>query len=108
MYVLSDALLLADIFDNFRNMCLGIYEFDLAQFLSASGLAWETCFKKTGTKLELLIDTDILLMVEKGIRGEICHAIHRSAKANSKYMTNYNEDSKSSYIKYLDANKLYG
>ena len=64
--------------------------------------------KKTDVKLELLTDFDILLMVEKGIRGGICHAIHRYAKANNKYMKNYDEKEESSYMQYLDANNLYG
>ena len=86
MYVQSDTLLLADVFENFRNKCIEIYELDPAHFLSAPGLAWQACLKKTEVKLELLTDIDMLLMVEKGIRGGICHAIHRYAKANNKYM----------------------
>ena len=65
-------------------------------------------FKKTGVELELLTDADMLLMVEKGITGGICHVIHRYAKANYKYMKNYDEDEESSYILDLDANNLYG
>ena len=64
--------------------------------------------KKTSVKLELLIDYDILLMVEIGIRGGICHVIHRYANANNKYMKNYDKNKESSYIQYLDANNLYG
>ena len=76
-------------------------------FLSASGLAWQACLRKTGIELELLTDVDMLLMVEKGIRGGTCHAIHRDAKANHKYMKNYNKSKESSYVQYLDANNLY-
>ena len=108
LYVQSDTLLLADVFENFRNKCLEIYELDSAHFLSLPGLAWQACLKKTNVKLELLIDYDMLLMVEEGIRGGICHSIHRYAKANNKYMNNYNENEESSYIQYLDANNLYG
>ena len=89
MYVESDTLLLADVFENFRNKCIEIYELDPAHFLSASGLAWQACLKKTEVKLELLTKVDMLLMVEKGIRGGICHAINRYTKANNEYMKNY-------------------
>ena len=108
LYVQSDTLLLADVFNNFRDMCLKEYELDLAHFLSLPGLAWQACLKKTNIELELLTDYDMPLMVEEGIRGGICHSIHRYAKANNKYMKNYNNNEESSYIQYLDANNLYG
>ena len=92
MYVQSDTLLLADIFENFRNMCIKVYELDPDHFLSATRLSWQACLKKTEVRLELLTDVDMLLMVEKGIRGGICHAIYRYAKANNKYMKNDNKD----------------
>ena len=75
MYLKSDTLLLDDVFENFRNKCIAIYELDPAHFLSAPGLAWQACLKKTEVKLELFTENDMLLMVEKGIRGGICHAI---------------------------------
>ena len=104
----SDTLLLADVFQNFRNKCIEMYELDPPHFLSAPELAWQPCLKKAGIKLELLTHFDMLLMVEKGIRGGIYHAIHRYAKANNKYMNNYDKNKESSYIQYLDANNLYG
>ena len=67
-----------------------------------------SCLKKTEIKLELLIDVDMSLMVEKGIRGEICHAIYRYAKANNKYMKNQNKYEEESFFQYLDDNDLYG
>ena len=73
LYVQGDTLLFADVFENFRNKCIEIYELDPAHFLSASGLAWQACLKETGVKLELLTDTDMLLMVEKGIRWNRSH-----------------------------------
>ena len=84
MHVQSDTLLLAGVFGNFRNRCIEIYELDPAHFLSAPGSAWQACLKKTEVQLELLTDIDLLLMVEKEIRGGICHAIHRYAKPNNK------------------------
>ena len=108
LYVQSDTLLLADVFENFRNKCLEIYELDPIYFVSAPGLAWQACLKKTEVKLELLTDYDMILMIEKGIRGGICQATHRHAKANNKYMKNYNKNIESSYIEYLDAYNLYG
>ena len=68
--------MLADVFENFRNMCLKIYELDPAKFPSASGLAWQVVFKKTKVKLDLLNDIDMLLMAEKGIRGGMCQSIY--------------------------------
>ena len=87
--------------------CIKVYELDPAHFLSAPGLAWESCLKKTGVELELLTDPDMLLMVEKGIKGGICHAIYRYAKANDKYIKKYDKNKKSSFLEYLDANSLY-
>ena len=89
-------------------MCLEIHELDPTYFVSAPGLAWQACLKKTEVKLELITDYDMLLMIEKGIRGGICQATHRYAKANNKYMKNYDKNIESSYLTYLDANNLYG
>ena len=108
LYVQSDTLLLADVLENFRDMRIKEYELDPAHFLSLPGLAWQAYLKKTNIELELLTDYDMLLMVVEGIRGGICHSIHRYAKANNKYMKNYNNNEESSYIQYLDANNLYG
>ena len=108
LYVQSDTLLLADVFENFRDMCINVYELDPAHFLSLPGLAWQACLKKTNIELELLADNDMLLMVEEGIRGGICNSLQRYTKANNKYMKGYNNNEESFYIQYLDANNLYG
>ena len=108
LFVQSETLLLADVIERFRNKCIEIYELDPAQFLSAPGLAWQACLKNTGVNLELLTDIDMLLMVEKGIRGGICKAIHRYAKVNNKDMKSYDKKIESSYLMYLEANNLYG
>ena len=91
LHVKSDTLLLSDVRNNFRKKCIEIYELDPAQ-----------------VKLELLTNVDMLLMVEKGIRGGICHAIYRYTKENNKYIKNYDKNKESSYIQHLDANNLYG
>ena len=85
LYVQRDILLLADVFENFRSMCLKIYELDPAKFLSGPGLAWQAALKKTKVKLDLLTDVNMLLMVGKGKRRGICHSIYRYAKANNKW-----------------------
>ena len=108
LYVQSDTLLLGDVFENCRKACIETYELGPAYFVSLPGLAWQACLKKTGVELELLTDYDMLLMIEEGIRGGICHAVHRHAKANNKYMNNYDKGKESSYIQNLDANNLYG
>ena len=77
LYVQSDTLSHADVFENFRNKCIEIHELYPSHFLSAPGLARQAFLKKTEVKLELLTSVDMLLMVEKGIRDGICHAILR-------------------------------
>ena len=89
-------------------MCLKIYRLDPVKFLSAPGLAWQAALKTTEVKLELLTDINMLLMVEKGIRGGICHAINRYAKANNKYMKDYDKKKESSYLKYWHVSNFYG
>ena len=81
-------------------MCLDAYGLDLVY--SAPELAWQACLKKTEVKLELLTDYDMILMIEKGMRRGICQATHRYVKANNKYMKNYDKNSESSYIEYLE------
>ena len=108
MYVQCDTLLLADVFENFRDKYIGIYGLDLDHFMSVPGLAWQACLKKADVKLELLTDIDLLLMVEEGIMGGICQAIHRYVKANNKYLINHDKAITLSFLMYLDANNLYG
>ena len=76
--------MLAEVFENFRDKCIEIYQLDPAHFLSAPGLAWQACLKKTGIELELLTDNDMLMMTENGIRGGMCNTAYRYAKANNK------------------------
>ena len=107
LYVITDTVLLADVFENFRDKCLNTYKLDLVYYLSVPGFSWQSCLKMTKVKLELLIDNNMLLLFEKVIRGGICNAIHNFAKAD-KYMKSYDSTKASIYIMYLDANNLYG
>ena len=91
LYVQTDTLLLADVFEKFREKCIEIYGLDPSYFYSAPGISMASMFQKTEVKLELLADIDMLLMVEKGIRGRMCQSTHRYAKANNKYMKNYDK-----------------
>ena len=101
LYVQCDTLLLADVFEKFRDKCIEIYGLDPSHFLSAPGLAWQACLKKTEVKLKLLTDYHKLLMIEEGIKGGMCQSTHRYAKANNKYMKNYDKSIESSYLIYL-------
>ena len=101
-------MLLADVLNNFQIKCLEIYVVDPAHFLSPPGLTWQPALRKTEVKLDLSTDINMLLMVEKGIRGRICHAIHQSAKTNDKFMKDYDKNKESSYLKNCDLNNLYG
>ncbi|CAH3140184.1 unnamed protein product, partial [Porites lobata] len=107
LYLKSDVLLLADVFENFRKTCLKQYNLDPAHYYTSPGLAWDACLKETGQELQLLHDYDMLMMIEKGIRGGITHISKRYAEANNKYMKNYDPQKPSTFIQYLDANNLY-
>ena len=85
-----------------------MYELDPTNVFSAPGLAWQAAFKKTKVKLDLLTNIVLLLMVEKGVRGGIQHPIYRYAKANNKYMKEYDKNKESSYLQYWDVNTVYG
>ena len=109
LYNKTDVLLLSDVFESFRNICIKNYKLDPAHYYTAPGLAWDACLKMTDVKLELLSDIDMLLMVEKGIRGGVSMISNRYGAANHKYMGDkFNPSEPSKYLTYLDANNLYG
>ena len=108
LYLKSDVLLLSDVIENFRDVCLDNYHLDPAFYYTAPGLAWDACLKITKVKLELLHDYEMLMMVEKGIRGGVSMISTRYGKANNPYMKDYDPDQPTKFISYLDANNLYG
>ena len=108
LYLKSDVLLLADVFENFRNVCLKAYNVDPCHFYTSPGLAWQACLKMTEVELELWTDPNMYLFIEDGLRGGISMISNRFSKANNPYVPDYDPDQESSYVMYLDANNLYG
>ena len=109
LHNISDVLLLADVFENFRNVCMTHYKLDPAWYYTAPGLAWNAALKLTNIQLELLSEYDMVLMIKHGIRGGISTISNRYAKANNKYMgAAFDSNKSSTFITYLDANNLYG
>ena len=98
LYLKSDVLLLADVFENFRSTCLHHYNLDPAHYFTSPRLAWDACLKETKQELQLLLEYDMLMMFERGIRGGISHISKRYAEANNKYMDDYDPDKPSTFI----------
>ena len=103
VYLKSDVLLLADVFEDFRNICLDNDSLDPTWYFTTPGLAWEAALKESGVGLDLLTDPDMLLMIEKEIRGGISMISNQHARANNKYMGDVNDERKPlKYNEYLD------
>ena len=107
-YLKKDVLLLADVFKKFIKTCLKYYELDPCHYFSSPGLSWDAMLKMTDVKLEKISDIDKYLFIEKGSRGGISNISKRYAKANNKYMSDYDSNKPSTFITYLDKNNLYG
>ena len=109
LYLRTDVVLLANMYEAFREMCLEHYKLNPAHFYTSPELAWKVCLKHTGIRLELLTDPDMLLMFERGIRGGITQAVCKYAAANNPYMGDkFDPNEDTTYLQYLDANNLYG
>jgi len=110
LYLRTDVLLLADVFENFRTNCINAYRLDPTHYYTLPGFAWDACLLMTDQKLDVFSEkqNDMYLMVERGIRGGISVIPHRYSKANNKYLKTFNPKEKAKYILYLDANNLYG
>ena len=108
LYLRTDVLLLADVFETFRKTCFEQYNLDPAHYCTSPSLSWDALLKKTRVKLELLTDYDMHLFIEKGLRGGISMVSKRFAKANNPRVSGYNPDDPNTHILYLDANNLYG
>ena len=109
LYLRTDVVLLANVYEAFRETCLECYKLDPAHFYTSSGLAWKACLKHTGIRLELLTDPDMLLMFERGIRGGITQVACKYTAANNPYIGDkFDPNEDTTYLQYLDANNLYG
>ena len=107
-YLKKDVLLLADVFEKFIDTCLKYYGLDPCHYFSAPGLSWDAMLKMTGIELEKISDIDKYLFIEKGLRGGTSYVAKRYAKANNKYMNDYDSEKPLTFIAYLDMNNLYG
>ena len=106
-YLQKDILLLVDVFEKFIDMCLKYYGLDPCHYFSSPGLSWDAMLKMTDIELEKISDIDKHLFIEKGLRGGISCISKRHAKANNKYMNDYEPKRESTFITYLDMNNLY-
>ena len=109
LYLRTDVVLLANVCEAFRETCLEHYKLDPVHFCTSPRLAWKACLKRTGVRLKLLTDLDMLLMFERGIRGGITQAVCKYAAANNPYMGGkFDPNEDTTYLQYVDANNLYG
>ena len=108
LYLKSDVLLLADVFENIRKTCLQYYKLDPVHYFTSAGLSWDAMLKMTKIRLKLMTDVDMNQFVEKGLRGGISYIANRYGRANNMYLQGNDNERPSKYLVYLDANSQYG
>ena len=108
LYLKTDVLLLADVFEKLINTCLDYYALDPCYYFSSPGLSWDPMLKMTEIELDLISDIDMHLFIEKGMKVGISYIAKRYSKANNNHMQSYNAKKPSKFMTYLDANNLYG
>ena len=108
LYLKSDVLILADVFENFRETGKEYYNLDPAHYFSCPGFARDAMLKMTDINLELITDIDMYQMIESSLRGVVSYIANRYSKSNNKYLSDYDKNKESSYLMYLNANNLYG
>ncbi len=108
VYLRSDICILADVFENFRKLTIEAYKLDPICYLTGASLFFDAMLKMTEIKLELIKSIDIYQMFQDAIRGGVCFVGKRYAKANNKYVGDFNDQEESSFIAYFDQNNLYG
>ena len=108
LYLKSDVLLLADVFESFRKICLQYCKSDPCHYFTSPGLSRSAMLKMTNIELELMTNVDMFQFIEQGMRKGVSYIANRYGKANNKYMDKYDKNVPSKYIMYLDANNLYG
>ena len=108
LYVKTDAVILCDVFESFRKLCMEYYGLDCCHYMSLPGFSWDAMLKMTGVQLEYMTDLSMYTFIEDNLRGGVTTTNHRHFKANNQYLDDFSSEEPSSFIHYVDSNNLYG
>ena len=108
LYVKTDTLILCDVFENFRKLCMDYYGLDCCHYMSLPGFSWDAMLKMTGCQIEYMTDIDVYTFIEQNLRGGVTTVNHRHFVANNPYLDDFDPEKPISYAHYVDANNLYG